>query len=81
MEGGGPYKANENEQGEGVVKPIVRPVKKKFPDFSNSKQEFFLISCLAVATSFAVLSSRYNGVFYQKGVEIFFFIWHLFMNL
>ena len=56
VEGGGPYKANENEQGEGSVKPICTFTfalrNKKFPDFSNSKQEFFLISCLAIATSF-----------------------------
>ena len=81
MEGGGQHKANENEQGEGVVKTVCTFYlwKKKFPDFSNSKQELFLISCLAVATSLAVLSSRCKGIFYQTGVDIFFsfdvFLW------
>ena len=56
MEGGGPYKENKNEQGEGLVKPICTFAKKRLPVFSNSKQEFFLTSCLAVTTSFAVLS-------------------------
>ena len=65
VEEGGPYKANENEQGQGdggdggkgqAYLYIRSERKKKLPDFSNNEQEFFLISCLTVATSFVVLS-------------------------
>ena len=39
---------------------------KKWPDISNSKQKFFLISCLAVAKRFAFLSLAQH-------VKVFFF--------
>ena len=48
---------------------------KKLPDFTNNKQELSLISCLAVATSFVVLSlvQDITLFFNSKGIDIFLF--------
>ena len=59
---------------------------KKQPDFSNTKQELSLISCLAVAKSFAVLSlaqhvkglsrlqKHFHLTFFYKFINIFIVI-------
>ena len=66
-------KTNRGSGGQAYL--YVRPVK-KIPDFSNSKQEFFLMSCFAVAKGFAVLSlvQDIKLFFLLKSVDIFF-IW------
>ena len=52
-------------------KQEVKP--ERLSDFSNSKQDSFLVSCLAVAKSFAVLSlDQHEKVFLLKRLRKFF---------
>ena len=53
---------------------------KKITRFFKQQTDFFLISCLAAAKSFSVLSlvQHIKVVFYWKGVDIFFFFHLLF---
>ena len=62
------------EEGEGSSLSLHSLCEKKLPDFSNSKQSFFLIRCLAVAKSFSVFSlvQHVKGGFLLKKAEIFF---------
>ena len=66
---------NENEQGKGVQAYFlyIRSVKKT-AWFFKQQTEFFLISCLAVAKSFSVLSL---GGFLLKRHNVYFFIQRL----
>ena len=56
-EGGwGSLKAKENKKGEGVKPICMFALWKKIAWFFKQQTKFFLISCLAVAKSFSVLS-------------------------
>ena len=58
-------KAKENKKGEGVKPICIFALWKKIAWFFKQQTKFFLISCLAVAKSFAVLSLISFNVFYE----------------